>query len=39
MFFDGSMQEFLVYYNPKPEAHNLSARIYEPCELTARAEN
>jgi hypothetical protein len=39
MFFDGSVQEFLVYYNPKPEAHNLSARIYEPCELAARAEN
>jgi hypothetical protein len=32
MFFDGSMQKFLVYYNPKPEAHNLSARIYDPCQ-------
>ena len=32
MFFDGSKQEFLVYYNPKPEDHNLSVRIYEPCQ-------
>jgi len=32
MFFDGSMQKFLVYYNPKPEAHNLSARIYDACQ-------
>jgi hypothetical protein len=39
VFFDGSMQEFLVYYNPKPEAHNLSTRIYEPCELESKAEN
>jgi hypothetical protein len=39
MFFDGSMQEFLVYYNPKPEEHNLSVRIYEPCELGKKAEN
>jgi hypothetical protein len=39
MFFDGSMQEFLVYYNPKPEEHNLSVRIYEPCELGQTAEN
>jgi hypothetical protein len=39
MFFDGSMQEFLVYYNPKPEPHNLSARIYEPCELADKAEH
>jgi hypothetical protein len=39
MFFDGSMQEFLVYYNPMPEEHNLSARIYEPCELGKTAEN
>jgi arabinofuranosyltransferase len=31
MFFDGSQQQFLVYYNPEPENHNLSARIYEPC--------
>jgi arabinofuranosyltransferase len=39
MFFDGSMQKFLVYYNPKPEEHNLSVRIYEPCELDKKAEN
>ena len=39
MFFDGSMEEFLVYYNPKPEEHNLSVRIYEPCELGKKAEN
>ena len=32
MFFDGSNQEFLVYYNPKPEDNNLSQRIYEPCQ-------
>jgi hypothetical protein len=31
MFFDGSMQKFLVYYNPKPEGHNLSAGIYDFC--------
>ena len=31
-FFDGSMQEFLVYYNPEPEAHNLSAGINDPCK-------
>lgn len=31
MFFDGSMQEFLVYYNPTPEEHNLSVRINDPC--------
>ena len=39
MFFDGSMQKFLVYYNPKPEEHNLSVRISEPCELDKKAEN
>jgi hypothetical protein len=39
MFFDGSMQDFLVYYNPTPEANNLSARIDEPCELDSKAEN
>jgi hypothetical protein len=39
MFFDGSMQKFLVYYNPKPEEHNLSVRIYEPCELGKKAED
>jgi hypothetical protein len=32
MFFDGSQQQFLVYFNPEPENHNLSARIYEPCQ-------
>jgi hypothetical protein len=31
IFFDGSMQNFLVYYNSKPESHNLSAGISEPC--------
>jgi len=39
MFFSGSMQEFLVFYNPKPEEHNLSVRIYESCELGKKAEN
>ena len=39
IFFDGSMQKFLVYYNPHPEAHNLTARIYEPCELNINSEN
>jgi hypothetical protein len=29
--FDGSQQTFAVYYNPEPEANNLSARISEPC--------
>jgi hypothetical protein len=37
MFFDGSMQNFLVYYNPKPEEPNLSVRIYEPCKQDAQA--
>lgn len=32
MLFDGSMQRFLVYYNPMPEPHNLSAGIYDHCE-------
>lgn len=31
MFFDGSMQKFLVYYNPQPEEHNLSAGISDAC--------
>ena len=39
MFFDGSMQNFLVYYNPRPNAHNLTAGINGPCELTSSAEN
>lgn len=34
MVFDGSMQQFLVYYNPKPEAHNLSVGIYDFCKET-----
>jgi hypothetical protein len=32
LFFDGSMQKFLVYYNPTPEAHNLSAGINDFCK-------
>ena len=32
MFFDGSMQKFLVYYNPNPEAHNLSVGISDFCK-------
>jgi hypothetical protein len=32
LLFDGSMQRFLVYYNPMPEPHNLSAGIYDHCE-------
>ncbi len=39
MIFDGSMQNFLVYYNPQPEEHNLSSRIYEPCEQGTQAAN
>ena len=39
LFFDGSMQRFLVYYNPYPEPHNLTARIYEPCQLGLNSEN
>lgn len=34
LFFDGSQQQFLVYYNPQPQAHNLSAGINEPCQQT-----
>ena len=37
MFFDGSMQKFLVYYNPTPEEHNLTMRIYDPCILDQEA--
>ena len=33
MFFDGSMQKFLVYYNPMPEENNISVRINDPCEM------
>jgi len=32
MVFDGSIQKFLVYYNPKPEVHNLSIGIYDFCK-------
>ncbi len=35
MVFDGSPQEFLVYYNPQPLDNNLTARITEPCQRTA----
>jgi hypothetical protein len=37
MFFDGSMQTFLVYYNPEPAAHNLSLRINDPCQQAEKA--
>ena len=33
--FDGSPQTLLVYYNPEPEAHNLSAHIADPCQSQA----
>ncbi len=33
MIFDGSMQKFLVYYNPMPQENNISVRIYDPCEM------
>ena len=39
MFFDGSLQKFLVYYNPRPEAHNLSAGINDPCNQGESAAN
>jgi arabinofuranosyltransferase len=39
MFFDGSMQKFLVYYNPNPQAHNLSIRIYDMCKQGESAAN
>jgi hypothetical protein len=39
MIFDGSMQNFLVYYNPEPKAHNLSAGINGFCELSKTAED
>ena len=39
MIFDGSMQNFLVYYNPKPEPHNLSAGISDACGQSENAEN
>jgi hypothetical protein len=31
LVFDGSMQKSLVYYNPKPEEHNLSVGISDLC--------
>ena len=37
MHFDGSLQEFLVYYNPEPEAHNLTATINEPCQKAGQS--
>jgi hypothetical protein len=37
MIFDGSMQRFLVYYNPTPEVHNLSIGIYDPCKQSEKA--
>ena len=37
MVFDGSMQKFLIYYNPMPEAHNLSVKIYDPCNQGEKA--
>ncbi len=33
LFFDGSDQQFLVYYNSKPKAHNLSAGINDFCQM------
>jgi hypothetical protein len=39
MVFDGSMQKFLVYYNPKPEEHNLSVRINDACQQGVQATN
>ena len=38
MYFDGSMQKFLVYYNPEPEAHNLSAGISDFCKQAEGSE-
>jgi hypothetical protein len=32
MSFDGSQQEFLVFYNPKPRNNNLTATINGPCQ-------
>jgi hypothetical protein len=39
MFFDGSMQHFLVYYNPTPKEHNLTVGISDPCEVSTQAKN
>jgi len=32
MVFDGSSQKFLVYYDPDPADHNLTAGINDPCD-------
>ena len=32
LVFDGSMQKFLVYYNPAPEEHNLRPGINDFCQ-------
>jgi hypothetical protein len=37
ILFDGSMQSFLVYYNPEPEAHNLTAGINDFCYQAEQA--
>jgi hypothetical protein len=39
MVFDGSMQKFLVYYNPEPQAQNISARINDACVQAENAAN
>jgi hypothetical protein len=39
MLFDGSMQKFLVYYNPRPEAHNLTIGINDFCKQGVKAVN
>jgi hypothetical protein len=39
MLFDGSLQKFLVYYNPKPEAHNLTVGINDFCRQGVTAVN
>lgn len=39
MFFDGSMQEFLVFYNPNPEEHNLSTGINDFCTSAPKSED
>ncbi len=38
MFFDGSMQKFLVYYNPKPEENNLTVGINDFCKQAEEVE-
>jgi hypothetical protein len=38
MLFDGSMQKFLVYYNPKPEKHNLTFGINDFCKQAEEVE-